>query len=147
MLSTVVGSMSYQAPEVITGDRYSPNCDIYALGIVFYILLCGYPPFDEDNPAEFNRNVTSGVIPFPSPEWDTISPEAKDLICKMSHKDPQMRLSAEQVLHHPLMAIEANSSCDPRVISNLKKLQNKRKLKRCQYAVFALGMLRKNKFD
>lgn len=143
MLSTVVGSTSYQAPEVIIGDRYSPNCDIYALGIIFYILLCGFPPFDDENHAEFNKNIMSGVIPFPSPEWDSISEEAKDLIRKMVHKNPQVRLSASQVLEHPLMKITHSSTQSTRIITNLKQHQNKRRLKRSQYAVYAVGMLRK----
>jgi len=81
------------APEVIEGEGHGKPVDIYATGVITYILLCGYPPFEPDN----------GIIylEFPSPEWDTISSSAKDLIEKLLISDPNVRLTADDALKHP----------------------------------------------
>ncbi len=76
-MSTVIGTSNYLAPEILSGKLYTLKCDVYALGTILYILLCGYPPFDdEENPSFFN-DVVKGNLKFPSPEWDSISPEGE----------------------------------------------------------------------
>jgi len=81
------------APEVIQGDGHGKPVDVYATGVIMYILLCGYPPFEPEN----------GIIDleFPSPEWDVITTAAKDLIEKLLHADPEQRLTPEEALRHP----------------------------------------------
>jgi len=89
----LAGSTPYMAPEVIDGEGHGKPVDIYATGVITYILLCGYPPFEPDN----------GIIylEFPSPEWDVISSSAKDLIEKLLVTDPNKRSTAEEALKHP----------------------------------------------
>ncbi|XP_037779033.1 MAP kinase-interacting serine/threonine-protein kinase 1-like [Penaeus monodon] len=121
-LLTPVGSAEFMAPEVVEGfisddaGPYDKRCDLWSLGVVTYILLCGYPPFcgncGEDCGWErgeacpqcqdllFN-NIQDGSYEFPKPEWAFISEEAKDLIRNLLVKDASQRLSAEMVLNHP----------------------------------------------
>lgn len=72
-MSTVIGTSNYLAPEVLSGKLYTLKCDVYALGTILFILLCGYPPFDEDENPNFYNDVIHGNLKFPSPEWDHIS--------------------------------------------------------------------------
>jgi serine/threonine protein kinase len=74
-MSTVIGTSNYLAPEIISGKLYTLKCDVYALGTILYILLCGYPPFDDEENPNFYNDVVKGNLRFPSPEWDNITTE------------------------------------------------------------------------
>lgn len=94
-----VGTPYYVAPEVLN-RQYTKSCDIWSIGVITYILLCGYPPFYGDNDNQIFDSVRRGGFDFPSPDWDTISSPAKDFICSLLKKDPSKRLSASQALGH-----------------------------------------------
>ena len=79
LISTVIGSSSYVAPEVTQGFKYTAKCDVYAIGNIFYTTLCGYPPFDEDD-ENYAEKSKKGIVEFASPDWDNVSDEAKQLI-------------------------------------------------------------------
>jgi len=123
-LLTPVGSAEFMAPEVVEAfmddsERdlaYDKRCDLWSLGIIMYILLCGYPPFSGNCGASCGWNqgepcnacqellfhsIQDGHFDFPEGEWRDISGEAKDLISKLLVKDARQRLSAEMVLAHP----------------------------------------------
>lgn len=123
-LLTPVGSAEFMAPEVVEAfmddsERdlaYDKRCDLWSLGIIMYILLCGYPPFSGNCGIECGWNqgepcnacqellfhsIQDGHFDFPHTEWRDISGEAKDLISKLLVKDARQRLSAEMVLSHP----------------------------------------------
>ncbi|XP_076028609.1 MAP kinase-interacting serine/threonine-protein kinase 2-like isoform X1 [Oratosquilla oratoria] len=121
-LLTPVGSAEFMAPEVVEGfisddaGPYDKRCDLWSLGVVAYILLCGYPPFCGSCGEEcgWERGeacpqcqdllfecIQECSYDFPEPEWSHISDEAKDLITKLLVKDAAQRLSAEMVLNHP----------------------------------------------
>ena len=74
-----MGTPYYVAPEVLKGD-YDNSCDIWSLGIILYILLCGYPPFEGDNNKEIFKNVLNQQLKFDPQDWKDISEEAIDLI-------------------------------------------------------------------
>jgi len=132
-LSTPVGSLEYMAPEVVNtfidddyphydedldddSLRYNKKCDLWSLGVIAYILMCGYPPFQADCGTDcgwdcgepcitcqeqlFN-NIKQSSLVFPSKHWAGISAQAKDLIMRLLVKDSAVRLTAEQVLSHP----------------------------------------------
>lgn len=99
-MTSQVGTAYYMAPEVLQ-RKYSKACDIWSIGVILYVLLCGYPPFPGEDDKEVFANIRRGAVVFYDPEWTTISAEAKDLIRKMLHTDPQERISAEQALQHP----------------------------------------------
>ncbi|XP_043071014.1 probable serine/threonine-protein kinase MARK-C isoform X2 [Drosophila grimshawi] len=119
-LLTPVGSAEFMAPEVVDlfvgeANYYDKRCDLWSLGVIAYILLCGYPPFSgncgEDcgwNRGENCRtcqellfeSIQEGHFSFPEAEWHDVSNEAKDLICRLLVKEASKRLSAEAVLNH-----------------------------------------------
>jgi calcium-dependent protein kinase len=103
-MKTIVGTPYYVAPEVLKGS-YDNSCDIWSLGIILFIFLCGYPPFEGDNSKEIFKNVLKQKIHFDPVDWSMVSSEAKDLIMKMLDKNPKTRISAEKCLDHPWMKI------------------------------------------
>lgn len=105
VLSTMCGSPQYVAPEVLgVGDglkEYSPAVDMWSVGVILFILLSGYSPFDDDNDAVLFEKIKSGNYDADDPIWDNISPEAKDIVAKLLTVDSGKRLTAEQALQHP----------------------------------------------
>eukprot|EP00736_Rhodelphis_marinus_P004899 Rmarinus@m.23028 len=142
VMYTSCGTPEYVAPEVLLGRGYGTSCDIWSAGVIFYILLCGYPPFfDENTPALFDT-IMAGKFDFPSPEWDVISADAKSLIKDMMLvRDPKKRGTAAECLTHsffqstlPELTLDAASK-------NLKSFLLKRKFKKVGGAVMATAAL------
>ncbi|CAL8108268.1 unnamed protein product [Orchesella dallaii] len=99
---TVCGTPTYVAPEILAEAGYGLKVDIWALGVIVYVLLCGYPPFSSstgDQEQLFSR-ILSASFEFLEEDWKGISEHAKDIICKMILLDPELRLSAKEVLEH-----------------------------------------------
>ncbi len=94
-----VGTSYYIAPEVLDG-MYDEKCDIWSAGVILYILLCGYPCFNGETDEQIYKEIKKKKFDFPSPEWDVISDNAKNLIKKMLTDAPE-RISAEEVLKDP----------------------------------------------
>ena len=94
-----VGSAYYIAPEVLEG-MYDEKCDIWSAGVILYILLCGYPCFNGATDEQIYKQIRKKKYSFPSPEWDAISDDAKNLIKKML-TDAMDRISAEDILKEP----------------------------------------------
>jgi len=101
-----VGTAYYISPEVLDGF-YDEKCDIWSAGIILYILLCGYPPFNGNDDDEIYESIKKRKFVYPDSEWAHVSNEAKDLINKML-SDPLTRLTAEQVLSHPWLKKQLN---------------------------------------
>uniref|UniRef100_A0A7N8XN10 non-specific serine/threonine protein kinase n=1 Tax=Mastacembelus armatus TaxID=205130 RepID=A0A7N8XN10_9TELE len=100
---TICGTPTYVAPEILFETGYGVAVDIWALGVILYILLCGFPPFrsrDRDQ-EELFQLIKQGQLHFPSPYWDLISEEARGLVRALLQPDPTVRLTAEQTLLHP----------------------------------------------
>jgi calcium-dependent protein kinase len=98
-MHTIVGTPYYVAPEVLKGS-YDFSCDIWSLGVILYIMLCGYPPFEGDNNKEIFKRVLQQKLEFDPEDWTNISDDAKDLISRMLEKDPAKRISAIEALDH-----------------------------------------------
>lgn len=98
------GSPIYVAPEVLQRRGYGKECDMWSVGIIAYILLCGYPPFRGRTVNDTLRIILRGKYSFPEREWSKISPSAIDLIGKLLVQDPKQRLSADDVIQHPWLA-------------------------------------------
>ncbi|XP_018546375.1 serine/threonine-protein kinase DCLK2 isoform X1 [Lates calcarifer] len=123
-LYTVCGTPTYVAPEIIAESGYGLKVDIWAAGVITYILLCGFPPFrSESNLQEdlFDQ-ILLGRLDFPSPYWDNITDSAKELIGKMLQVNVEARYTAQDVLSHPWVTDDA-------VIENNMKMEVTGKLK------------------
>ncbi|XP_061566303.1 serine/threonine-protein kinase DCLK2-like [Cololabis saira] len=108
-LFTVCGTPTYVAPEIIAETGYGLKVDIWAAGVITYILLCGFPPFRSENNVqeELFDQILRGKLEFPSPDWDAVSLPAKMLISQMLQVNVDARFTAEEVLSHPWVTDEA----------------------------------------
>ncbi|CAK1546486.1 unnamed protein product [Leptosia nina] len=95
----------YVAPEVLGPEKYDKSCDIWSLGVVMYILLCGFPPFYSNHGLAISpgmkKRIRLGQYDFPEPEWSNVSADAKNLIRGMLSVDPAKRLTIHQVMSSP----------------------------------------------
>uniref|UniRef100_F1N2U4 Calcium/calmodulin-dependent protein kinase type 1G n=1 Tax=Bos taurus TaxID=9913 RepID=F1N2U4_BOVIN len=101
VMSTACGTPGYVAPEVLAQKPYSKAVDCWSIGVITYILLCGYPPFYEETESKLFEKIKEGYYEFESPFWDDISESAKDFICHLLEKDPNERYTCEKALRHP----------------------------------------------
>ncbi|KAK8747040.1 hypothetical protein OTU49_016954 [Cherax quadricarinatus] len=108
-LFTVCGTPTYVAPEILNESGYGLKVDIWATGVITYILLCGFPPFVSatNNQEELFDQILHGHYEFHSPYWDDISDSARELIVHMIEVDKEKRFSAREVLGHPWVSDEA----------------------------------------
>jgi len=100
-MATACGTPGYVAPEVLKNESYGPPVDLWSLGVILYILLCGFPPFYHVSTSALYRQIKQGQYDFPSPYWDEISDEAKSLVKGMLTVNPAERLTPGGVLDHP----------------------------------------------
>ncbi|KAH8371713.1 hypothetical protein KR093_008618 [Drosophila rubida] len=100
-MKTECGTPGYAAPEVIAKVAYGKAVDVWSLGVIAYILLCGYPPFYDDNDAMLYAKISKGHFTFDSPYWDPISASAKHLIMKLLCVCVEERYTCQQALQHP----------------------------------------------
>ena len=99
-MKTVVGTPYYIAPEVLR-KNYDESCDLWSLGIISYILLCGYPPFNGSDNAAVYASVRKGTYYFPSSDWKHVSYEARDFVRRLLQVDVSKRMTIDQALRHP----------------------------------------------
>uniref|UniRef100_A0AAF5PI69 Calcium/calmodulin-dependent protein kinase type II n=2 Tax=Wuchereria bancrofti TaxID=6293 RepID=A0AAF5PI69_WUCBA len=126
------GTPGYLSPEVLKKDPYGKPVDIWACGVILYILLVGYPPFWDEDQHRLYAQIKAGAYDYPSPEWDTVTPEAKNLIDNMLTVNPKKRITAEQALKVPWICNrERVASVIHRqdTVDCLKKFNARRKLK------------------
>jgi len=127
-LMTSCGSPGYVAPEVLTCESYDKSVDLWSVGVIIYILLCGYPPFYADNAPALFKKIMDVKYDFDDPSWDEVSDAAKNLIRNLLVKDPKKRYTAEQCLQDPW--VQGKSLPDNKIqLQNLKEYNSKRKLK------------------
>ncbi len=91
------GTAYYIAPEVLK-KNYNEKCDIWACGVILYIILCGYPPFEGSNEKEIMEKIVEGKYRIDGLDWEDITNGAKNLIKKLLTYDPTQRISAEDAL-------------------------------------------------
>uniref|UniRef100_A0A8D3BQ58 calcium/calmodulin-dependent protein kinase n=1 Tax=Scophthalmus maximus TaxID=52904 RepID=A0A8D3BQ58_SCOMX len=130
------GTPGYLSPEVLRKDPYGKPVDIWAycghVCVILYILLVGYPPFWDEDQHKLYQQIKAGAYDFPSPEWDTVTPEAKNLINQMLTINPAKRITAEQALKHPWVchrSTVASMMHRQETVECLRKFNARRKLK------------------
>ena len=122
IMSLRVGTAYYMSPEVLQGN-YDNKCDIWACGVILYIMLCGYPPFDGDTENDILKAISRKKFSFPEEEWKSVSDDAKDLIKHMIC-DPDKRYNAEMILNHPWIEKNAPNSKGNLAKFNAHSLKN-----------------------
>ncbi|XP_028459890.1 calcium/calmodulin-dependent protein kinase type II delta chain isoform X5 [Perca flavescens] len=126
------GTPGYLSPEVLRKDPYGKPVDIWACGVILYILLVGYPPFWDEDQHKLYQQIKAGAYDFPSPEWDTVTPEAKNLINQMLTINPAKRITADQAIMHPWIcqrSTVASMMHRQETVECLRKFNARRKLK------------------
>jgi len=143
-MNTACGTPGYVAPEVLKGEHYTKAVDLWSLGVILYILLCGFPPFYHQNTNMLYKQIKKGEYDFPDPYWTDISDSAKDLIRGLLTVDPKKRMNAKDVGAHPWIGgtTAKTKAFDTLHTQRLKLLQARRKLKRTVRTIMAI-----NKFN
>ena len=149
-LTAKFGTPYYIAPEVLK-CRYDEKCDVWSAGVNMYVLLCGYPPFGGSSDEQILKKISVGRFYFPSPEWDFISSEAKDLITKMLAFEPGSRITAKEALHHPWLSHASQAPIDTNIarsiFSNIQSFRSEQKLQKATYAFIATQLATKKEKD
>lgn len=132
LMEEPVGTLYYIAPEVLE-KNYNEKCDIWSCGVIAYMLLSGYPPFDGKNDHEVITNIKKGHVDYSNEIWKKYSPSAKDFIMKLLCLMPCMRMTAKQALLHPFLnqeprLIRSNDLCIP-ALKSLNSFECHNKLK------------------
>jgi len=143
MMKTACGTPGYVAPEILANKGYDKTAvDMWSVGVILYILLCGFPPFyEEDLPALFD-SILKARYDFPSPWWDEISPAAKDLVKALLCLDIDKRLSADQVMANAWVLKDAKTDALGDTQKALKSYMAKQRLRKV-----AMGVIAKNKME
>ncbi|XP_058847692.1 calcium/calmodulin-dependent protein kinase type IV-like isoform X1 [Acipenser ruthenus] len=138
-MKTVCGTPGYCAPEILRGTAYGPEVDMWSVGVITYILLCGFEPFyDERGDQYMFKKILNCEYDFVSPWWDDVSLNAKDLVRKLIVQDPKKRLSTFQTLQHPWVTGTAvNFAHMDNAQKKLQEFNARRKLKAAVKAVVA----------
>jgi serine/threonine-protein kinase Chk2 len=139
--TTLCGTPSYVAPEILEDSRhrrYTRAVDVWSLGVVLYICLCGFPPFSDElyskeNPYTLTQQIKTGRFDYPSPYWDSVGDPALDLIDRMLTVDVEKRYTIDDCLMHPWTTqkiLNLNDSTDG-LVGSLANLDfSKRKMAR-----------------
>jgi serine/threonine protein kinase len=138
MMKTACGTPGYVAPEILKNQGYDSGAvDMWSTGVILYILLCGFPPFyEEELPALFDQ-ILHARYDFPSPWWDSISKEAKSLVQALLTLDPKKRMTADEVLKQPWVTGAASDAPLDSVQKSLRKYNATRKLKKAALGIMA----------
>jgi calcium-dependent protein kinase len=127
-MKKVNGTPYYIAPEVLN-EVYDEKCDVWSCGVILYMLLCGYPPFNGDNEDEILKAVKKGSYDFPEEEWSVVSKEARELVYNMLKFEPKKRYSAKECLSHIWVKNNQEITSDTKIslgaLDKLKKFKVK----------------------
>jgi calcium/calmodulin-dependent protein kinase I len=128
MMQTQCGTPSYVAPEVLQNDGrgYDLSVDCWSIGVILYVMLCGFPPFYHEDETVLFELIKQGEYSFPTPHCDNISEAGKDLIKKLLVVEPSKRLKADEILDHPWMKGKTGTVPLTVVSARMKEYNSKR---------------------
>jgi calcium-dependent protein kinase len=141
-MRTKSGTPYYVAPEVLSGS-YSEKCDLWSIGVLAYVLLCGYPPFNGHTDKDILARVGAGKFTFPEAEWNGVSESAKKFITGCLDLNPSRRLSAQEALDHgwikslPVQDGQVKPEIQERVLRSLRAFRGVSKLKKIALTAIA----------
>lgn len=145
IMATACGTPGYVAPEVLAQRPYGKAVDIWSIGVISYILLCGYPPFYDENDANLFAQILKGEFEFDSPYWDDISDSAKDFIRHLMCVSVEKRFTCKQALAHPWISGNAagNKNIHATVSEQLKKNFAKSRWKQAYLAATVIRQMQR----
>ncbi|XP_008213067.1 calcium/calmodulin-dependent protein kinase type 1 isoform X2 [Nasonia vitripennis] len=145
IMATACGTPGYVAPEVLAQKPYGKAVDVWSIGVISYILLCGYPPFYDENDANLFAQILKGEFEFDSPYWDDISDSAKDFISRLMCVDVEKRYTCKQALGHPWISGNAasNKNIHGTVSEQLKKNFAKSRWKQAYHATTVIRQMQR----
>lgn len=139
-LRTKAGTPYYVSPQVLEG-RYGNECDVWSAGVIMYILLCGYPPFNSITDKGIMEKVKSGDVTFPDSEWSKVSADAKEVIRNLLVKNPRKRWTADQALKHRWFRLSAQNASVPKfgfeLLEKFRRFQGLSRLKKIALIIMA----------
>jgi calcium-dependent protein kinase len=139
-LTTKAGTPYYVAPQVLAG-KYDQSSDVWSLGGIMYVVLCGYPPFFGETDADVLAKVRLGNFSFNAADWKSVSEDAKNLIRMLLKMNPRDRYTAEQALNHVWVRNKAPRAekvdLKSTLIDNLRGFRSQNKLKKAALHVIA----------
>ncbi|TPX64962.1 hypothetical protein SpCBS45565_g05493 [Spizellomyces sp. 'palustris'] len=140
MMENIVGTPLYMAPEIVQNLGYSAQCDIWSIGVLMYLLLCGYRT---DAEKALQQMISEGRIEFPSVYWADVSPGARNL-CESTLKiDPAKRITAREILMHPWLNGEASATPISATVLDLMRSYNaERRFRKIVNTILATVRLR-----
>ncbi|XP_059923237.1 calcium/calmodulin-dependent protein kinase type IV [Gadus macrocephalus] len=142
-MKTVCGTPGYCAPEILRGNAYGPEVDMWSVGVILYILLCGFEPFFDPRGDQYMYSrILNCDYQFVSPWWDEVSLNAKDLVSRLILQDPRKRLTVQEALCHPwVLGKAARFSHMDTAQRKLLEFNARRKLKAAMKAVVATSRM------
>ncbi|XP_051164925.1 calcium/calmodulin-dependent protein kinase type 1 isoform X4 [Leptopilina boulardi] len=145
IMATACGTPGYVAPEVLAQKPYGKAVDVWSIGVISYILLCGYPPFYDENDANLFAQILKGEFEFDSPYWDDISDSAKDFISRLMCVNVEERYTCKQALAHPWISGNAasNKNIHGTVSEQLKKNFAKSRWKQAYHAATVIRQMQR----
>ncbi|XP_055690101.1 calcium/calmodulin-dependent protein kinase type 1 isoform X2 [Lutzomyia longipalpis] len=145
IMATACGTPGYVAPEVLAQKPYGKAVDVWSIGVISYILLCGYPPFYDENDANLFAQILKGEFEFDSPYWDEISESAKDFIQNLMCVNVDKRYTCKQALAHPWISGNAasNKNIHGTVSAQLKKNFAKSRWKQAYHAATVIRQMQR----
>ncbi|KAJ7994964.1 hypothetical protein DPEC_G00254990 [Dallia pectoralis] len=122
MLKSTCGTPIYMAPEVIHAHEYSQQCDVWSVGVIMYMLLCGDPPFIACSEERLFEVIKKGELNFNAPIWDTISDAAKKVLRCLLKVDPAHRITANELLDNPWITGDTSMPATPTNVLEMMRL-------------------------
>lgn len=145
-LLTQCGTPGYVAPEILNGIPYGTQADMWSLGVIMYILLAGYPPFNGVNQQDLFRLIRKGRYEFHEQYWSDVSNDAKDLVAKLLIVKPEDRLTPSQALDHKWFKVNQRSVVDNDLrlsLTQFKRFHAKQKVKQAVLAAIAMRKMQR----
>lgn len=148
LMNVACGTPGYVAPEILRGASYGKQVDIWSIGVILYILLCGFPPFYDDNNKKLFTLIVHANYSFPDPYWTKVSEGAKDLVRRLLVVDANERLTADQILQHPWLTSSGDGDGEELIHfqANLKAYNARRRFRSAIRAVQLTSMIKGKKF-
>jgi len=128
MLLTACGTPAYVAPEILLAQGYDKAVDLWCIGVISYILLCGFPPFAAEGLPQLLEKIITADFDYPANYWDEVSDGAKDFVDRLLVLDPKNRMTASEALKHPWLSGESTKDNSlPKVKEQMKQTVDERK--------------------